>query len=326
MATTTAVLLLAMRAPALAQSWRSLLRGTLDAAITSDAVPASALLTNGWRFVIDSTALIIGLSWLAAILGAVGQGGMVIAPSALAFNPSRLSPASRLEQLLSITAVSRMLKSLLPAGAIAYLASVILAREWGSLLHSPRLSIAGLAGFGLGRLFEIAWKSALVLMVWSAADYLLEKRKLDSDLRMSRQELVDEYKETEGNPATKGRIRRLQRQVRRRRMLDEVKRASVVITNPTHFAVALAYEPAMSAPIVVAKGRNLLAQQLKQVAIWHGIALVENPPLAHALYRAVEVGQSIPPKLYFVVANILAAIYRAQERARVTVSRESDRR
>lgn len=315
MATMTAILLLAGQAPTLAASWRSLLGRTLAIASSSGGPSATGLLTGGWHFVAAATILILGLSWLAALLGAVAQGGVVIAPSALAFNPSRLSPAARLEQLFSITAVSRMLKSLLPATAIFYLALVVLARDWGALLHAPRLSVAGLAGFGLGRLFEVAWKSALVLMVWSAADYLLERRRLEGELRMSRQELIDEYKETEGNPATKGRIRRLQRQVRRRRMLDEVKRASVVITNPTHFAVALAYGPEVPAPVVVAKGRNLLAEQIKQAARWHGIALVENPPLAHALYRAVEVGQSIPPKLYFVVANILAAIYRAQERA-----------
>ena len=131
---------------------------------------------------------------------------------------------------------------------------------------------------------------------------------------MSRQDLADEFKETEGNPAVKARIRRLQRQLRRRRMLEEVKRATVVITNPTEFAVALEYGPTMAAPVVLAKGRNLMAQQIKEVARWSGIPLVENPPLAHALYRAVEVGQSIPPKLYAVVAGILAAIYRARRR------------
>ena len=98
-------------------------------------------------------------------------------------------------------------------------------------------------------------------------------------------------------------------------MLEDTKRASVVITNPTEFAIALEYRPAMSAPMVVAKGRNLLAQQIKQVARWHGIPLIENPPLAHALYRAAEIGQYIPPKLYNAVAAILAAIFRAEQRA-----------
>jgi flagellar biosynthetic protein FlhB len=326
MATMTAVVLVAVQAPVFLRDWRTLLRGTLESAVAGSDASTMPVVINGWQFVVRATVLAIALSWLAAVLGAVGQGGLVFAPSALAFNPSRLSPAARMEQLFSLSAVSRMLKSLLPASVIVYLGFAILVRDWDGVLHLPNFGIAGLAGFSLGRMFEVAWKSALTLLVWAAVDYMLERRKHESDLRMSRQELIDEFKETEGNPATKARIRRLQRQLRRRRMLDEVKRASVVITNPTHFAVGLAYGPEMSAPVVVAKGRNLLAEQIKQVARWHGIALVENPPLAHALYRAVEVGQSIPPKLYVVVANILAAIYRAQERANASASMGSSRR
>ena len=109
-------------------------------------------------------------------------------------------------------------------------------------------------------------------------------------------------------------MRRLQRQMRRRRMLKEVERATVVITNPTHFAVALEYRPDMPRPVVVAKGLNALAQQIKQVARWHEIPIAENPPLAQALYRGVEVGQTIPAKLYAAVAEILAFLYRAQVR------------
>ena len=165
------------------------------------------------------------------------------------------------------------------------------------------------------RLFEVAWKSALILLVWSAADYLFERWRHENELKMSRQDLRDEYKETEGNPTVKMRIRRLQRQARRRRMLKDVERAAVVVTNPTEFAIALEFNTEMEAPVVVAKGRSLLAQQIRQIALWQGIPLVENPPLAHALYRVVEVGQAIPPKLYAVVAEILAAIWRAQARA-----------
>ena len=176
-------------------------------------------------------------------------------------------------------------------------------------------SANGVAGFAASRVFEIAWKSALVLLVWSVLDYLFERRHFSSELKMSRQEVADEYKETEGNPIIKGRIRRLQRQMRRRKMLDDTKRASVVITNPTEYAIALEYRPDMAAPVVVAKGRNLLAAQIKEIARWQNIPMVENPPLAHALYRNVEVGQSIPAKLYAVIAEILAAVYRAQARA-----------
>jgi flagellar biosynthetic protein FlhB len=123
----------------------------------------------------------------------------------------------------------------------------------------------------------------------------------------------EDFKEMEGHPAIRGRIRRLQREMRRRRMLRDVARATVVVTNPNEYAVALEYKPeTMAAPVVVAKGRNLLAQKIKHEARWQGIPIVENPPLAQALYRAAEVGQAIPAKLYTAVAEILAFIYRTQ--------------
>ena len=163
-------------------------------------------------------------------------------------------------------------------------------------------------------MFEVAWKGSLVLLVWAGADYFLERQRHENDMKMSKQEQKDEFKETEGHPAIKQRIRRLQRQSRRRRMLKDVERAAVVITNPTEYAIALEYRVDMDAPVVVAKGRNLIAAQIKEIARWNGIPMVENVPLAHALYRAVEVGQSIPAQLYTVVAEILAAIWRAQTR------------
>ena len=220
-----------------------------------------------------------------------------------------------MKQLFSISALRGLIKSLLPAVAVAYLAIGCLRRDWLSLMALPTLSSRGTLGFASGRIFEVAWKSALVLLIWAMLDYLFERQHLSSQLKMSRQEVVDEYKESEGNPIIKGRIRRLQRQVRRRRMLEDTKRATVVITNPTEYAVALEYRPDMPAPVVIAKGRNLLAAQIKEIARWENIPMVENLPLAHTLYRTVEVGQSIPAKLYTVLAEILAAVYRAQARA-----------
>ncbi len=316
LATLAAVLAMGSQAASFAERWRGWLRQDLDAAATADFRSDSPLLAGTGLAAFEAAGLVIGLAWMAALLGALAQGGLVVAPAALQPKLSRLSPAARLQQIFSLPSIGRLLKSLLPVAAVVSLALTILSRDWFALLNLPRLAANGLVFFSLGRVFEIAWKSGLVLLAWAGADYLIEKHKLESDLRMSKQDLRDEYKETEGHPAIKARIRRMQRQLRRRRMLEEVKRASVVITNPTEYAVALEYSPEMPAPKVVAKGLNLFAQQIKDVARWQGIPLVENPPLAHALYRAVEVGQSIPPKLYTVVAGILAAIYRAEQQAR----------
>lgn len=311
--TMAAVLLLSWQLPSFASDWRALLRHGLEAAAAhSDQV---APVGRNDLVIFRGLALAASLSWLAATLSGVAQGGLVFAPSALAPNLNRLNPASRIEQLFSLSAVSRLLKSMLPTAAIVCLTVALFQRDWlrlPALLHGSR---RGLVAFMAAHAFELAWKASLVLLAWSAADYLLERWRHENELKMSRQDLRDEFKDTEGNPAVKMRIRRLQRQVRRRRMLKDVERAAVVITNPTEFAIALEFNMQMEAPVVVAKGRNLLAAQIREVALWHGIPLIENPPLAHALYRAVEIGQSIPPKLYAVVAEILAAIWRAQARA-----------
>lgn len=316
--TMSAVILLAWQMRAFAADWRLLLRHELDSAATrpNQLIPV-------WHndlFIFRGIAIAAALSWLAATVGGVAQGGLVFAPAALAPSLNRLNPASRLEQLFSLSALSRLLKSLLPSAAIVYVAVALVARDWQqfpALIHGSGGTVLAFAG---ARLFDLAWKSALILLVWSAADYFFERWRHENELKMSRQDLRDEFKETEGNPAVKMRIRRLQRQARRRRMLKDVERAAVVITNPTEFAVALEFDMQMEAPVVVAKGRNLLAEQIRDVARWHGIPLVENPPLAHALYRAVEIGQAIPPKLYAVVAEILAAIWRAQARAQAAAS------
>ncbi|HVN18428.1 MAG TPA: EscU/YscU/HrcU family type III secretion system export apparatus switch protein [Dongiaceae bacterium] len=319
--TTAAVLLFCWQLRSFAGEWRALFRQELVSAV---AHPDSLVpMWKGEFGVFRGMALAAGLSWLAATISGVAQGGLVFAPSALAPNLNRLNPASRLEQLFSITAVSRLLKSMLPAAAVVWLAVSELHRDWSQLPSLLRRDRIGLTTLTAARLFELGWKASLVLLVWSGADYLLERWRHENELKMSRQDLRDEFKETEGNPAMKMRIRRLQRQARRRRMLKDVERAAVVITNPTEFAIALEFNLQMEAPVVVAKGRNLLAAQIREVALWHRIPIVENPPLAHALYRAVEVGQSIPPKLYTVVAEILAAIWRAEARAQATVGGRS---
>jgi flagellar biosynthesis protein FlhB len=165
-------------------------------------------------------------------------------------------------------------------------------------------------------LLGVGWKSALILLAWSGIDYLLAWQKMEGDLRMSRQEVREDVKETEGSPETKARIRRIQRSLRRQQLLRATETATVVVTNPTHFAVALRYELDMESPVVVSKGRDLLAQRIKEAARWQGIPIIENPPLAQALYRAVEVGQTIPAKLYAAVAEILVLVYQAQAKVR----------
>ena len=169
------------------------------------------------------------------------------------------------------------------------------------------------SGFGqvCGSLGALLWKACGVFLVFGAVDLFRQRRRHRKDLRMSKQEIRDEFKETEGNPQMKARIRRIRRDLLRHQMMKEVPTATAVIVNPTHYAVALRYAlDSMATPVVVAKGKNYLALRIRQRAMEHQVPIVENPPLAQALYRSVDVGQEIPAHLYRAVAEILAYVYK----------------
>lgn len=293
-------------------AWRHGVRQWLELALWSDLAVENPIPRMAAVAALRWSAAPLVTAFAVALVLSFAQGGFVFAAEVLVPKLERLNPAARLGQLFSVAGLSAPAKSLIPFSVLIYLDMAILVRDWPLLVRPlPRGAMADLLyRDGL----EMAWKSTLTLLVWSAVDYLLQWRKLESDLRMSKQELREEYKETDGNPSIKMRIRRLQRQLRRRRVLKDVERATVVVTNPTHFAVALEYKPDMAAPRVLAKGRNQLAERIKRVAYWHEIPVIENKPLAQALYRSVEVGQSIPAKLYVAVAELLAYLYRAQMR------------
>jgi flagellar biosynthesis protein FlhB len=297
-------------------SWRAALRDWTGIAGSSDFGVDSPILSQVLLLALYWSLPPLVVAWAVAMGASLAQGGLVFASEALTFKPERLSPVSRLGQLFSTAGLSAPAKSLLPFTVLLYLGASVLTRDWELLGRAALLSRNALAALLYHDAFEIAWKSSLTMLLWAVVDYLLQRRSMENDLRMSKQELRDEYKETDGNPSIKGRIRRLQRQLRRRRMLKDVEKATVVVTNPTHFAVALEYKPEMAAPIVIAKGCKQMAERIKRVAYWREIPVIENKPLAQALYRTAEIGQSIPSKLYVAVAELLAYLYRAQMRAR----------
>jgi flagellar biosynthetic protein FlhB len=179
------------------------------------------------------------------------------------------------------------------------------------LVALPLKSVESGVSFIGSSLMELFWKAAGVFMVFGCVDLLRHMRRHKQDLRMSKQDVREEMKELEGNPQIKAKIRRLQRDRARKQMMKEVPKATAVITNPTHFAVAIRYQlDNMGAPMVVAKGKNYLALRIRQKAIENQVPIVENPPLAQALYKSVDVGQEIPPHLYRAVAEILAYIFK----------------
>ncbi len=257
-------------------------------------------------------------------VGVMQTGGVNFHVEAVGFKLDRINPISNIKNLFSLRAAARLAKSLFPATLLAVFAVQRIARQ----LSIPPFSTARLELLGsdiYGLLLAAAW----LLFGWSAIDYLVEWQSRESRLKMSKQDMRDEFKETEGSPQIRNRIRGLQRQMRRRRVKDDVSKAAVVLTNPTHYAVALGFDfSTMEAPKVMAKGRNLLAEEIKAEARWAGVPIIENPPLARSLYRSVEVGQPIPVDLYAAVAAILAYLYRQrveaelrERRARETAAR-----
>jgi flagellar biosynthetic protein FlhB len=250
--------------------------------------------------------LMAGVAAAALGVGVLQTGGVSIVPGAIGFKFDRINPVSNIKNMFSLRAASRLGKSLIPASLLAIFAVQRIARQ----LAIPPFSTIRLEQLGsdiYGLLLTASW----LLFGWSAIDYLVEWQSRESRLKMSKQDMRDEFKETEGSPQIRSRIRGLQRQMRRRRVKADVAKAAVVLTNPTHYAVALGFDFAtMDAPKVMAKGRNLLAEEIKAEARWAGVPIIENPPLARSIYRSVEVGQPIPVDLYAAVAAILAYLYR----------------
>lgn len=309
------IFLLAWHPEAWIGRWQAFFGHALDASATSDWSSNAPVI--GWASLTVAQWIvpIFAVAFCVAIAGTLAQGGIVVATDALTPNWERLNPVNNLKQLFSLAGFSRILRSLLPFGVMLYLALRIILNDAPMILHSGRLhSRAALALMGQ-MAFDLAWQSTLVLFGWSGLDYLLQRQTFEKSLRMTKQEVKEEAKDTDGNPQVKGRIRRLRRELLRRSLKKDVQRATAVVTNPTHYAVAIEYRPStMAAPVVVAKGRNLIAQKIKELARWHEIPIVENPPLAQALYKTAEIGQMIPPNLYAAVAEILAFLYRAQAR------------
>ncbi len=260
----------------------------------------------------------VAIVFLASLAGAMAAGvvqggGWAFNFEALALKPERLNPAENVKNVFSLRGLVRLGKSLVPVVALGFFAVHAL---------EAQTSIAPLSNQQYPDLFAEMYNllvdGAWIFLGWAGIDYLMEWRSREDRLRMSKQDVRDEFREMEGSPQVKSRIRGLRRQMRRRQMKADIARASVVVTNPTHYAVALSFDfETMEPPRVLAKGRDLLAAQIREEAQWAGVPIVENPPLARSLYRQVDQGQTIPYELYAAVASILAWLYRREVEERV---------
>ena len=223
---------------------------------------------------------------------------------------SKFNPINGFKRIFSKDSLFELLKSIVKVGVIAYVAYSNIVDEADNLFILYEIELNQAIALIGNIIIEFGIEISIIFIVIGLMDYIYQKWKFGEDMKMTKQEVKDEYKNTEGDPQIKGRIRQKMREVSQRRMMQDVPKADVVITNPTHFAVAIKYDAEVSkAPIVVAKGEDYLAQKIKEVAREHNVEIVENKPLARMLYHNVDIGAEIPPELYQAVAEVLAMVY-----------------
>lgn len=284
-----------------------------------EALAAARDLTVDGAIALGAGAIVtgLGLAWpfvavpaLVALAAQLLQTRFAFSLAALVPRWSRLDPLAGFRRLLGWHGAVELLRALLKLALVAAIAWAVLRRDWPLLLTLGGAGVESVVP-ALGRVVWSLWLAVgVAYLLFAGLDYGYQWWQHERRLRMTREEVREESRHTEGNPLLRGRIRSLHRQMARRRMMAEVKRADVVLRNPTHVAVALRYESGrMKAPKVVGKGARLLALRIIEVAARHGIPVVENPPLARALFRAVAVGQEIPQHLYRAVAEVLAYVY-----------------
>ena len=240
----------------------------------------------------------------------VSQVGWTVSAKPMQPKLSKFNPINGFKRIFSKDTLFELVKSIFKVGIIIYIAYTSVRDEAGHLFILYELDLKQAIALVGTLIIDIGLKISIVYLIIGIADYAYQKWKFNDEMKMTKQEVKDEFKNTEGDPQIKGRQRRKMQEVSQRRMMQDVPKADVVITNPTHYAVALKYEAEVRpAPYVVAKGEDYLAQKIKEVARENNVEIVENKPLARMLYSNVDIGADIPPELYQAVAEILAVIF-----------------
>ncbi len=257
--------------------------------------------------------------FLMALLASYLQVGFVFSTKNLQPKLSKINPIAGFKRIFSRQGFMELFKSMAKIAIVGYMAYRTVRGEMTQVLPLMDQEVGQILGF-VGKIsFKILLNSCLVMFLLACLDYAFQRWEFERSLRMTKQEIKEEFKRTEGDPLIKSRIRSIQREIARRRMMAAVPKADVVITNPTHIAVALQYRVGEAdAPEVVAKGAGIIAAKIKEIALENNVTLVEDKPLAQILYKTVDIGQNIPPNLYQAVAEILAYVYRLKNKAFAT--------
>ena len=262
-----------------------------------------------------SLAPFLAVSAAVSVVGTIALGGWTIATEAIGFKWNRIDPLAGIGRLLSLRSLTELFKALAKFALLLGFGVVALWHEAPQLLALGSMPV----GIGIATTASLAFKAFLTVsvgtIVIALADVPFQKWEHARQLRMTRQELREEARESDGSPEMKGRIRNMQHELARRRMMEQVPQADVVVTNPEHFAVALKFDPAtMSAPLLVAKGADRVALRIREFARDAGVTVLEAPPLARAVYHTTKLNQEIPAGLYVAVAQVLAYVFQLRKR------------
>jgi len=252
---------------------------------------------------------------LAGFIANIAQVGFLFSSEAIMPKFSKIDPMKGLQRLFSTRSLVELVKSVAKILIVGFIAYLTMRSESDKILPLVQYSVPDILAY-IGRVsFKILYTTSIVLLALAVFDYVYQKWETDKSLKMTKQEIKEENKQTEGDPLVKGRIRRLQREIARKRMMAQVPKADVVITNPTHFAVAIRYVPEkMKAPVVIAKGADFLAEKIKEIAKTHNVPIVENKAVAQVLYRMVQIDQVVPETLYKAIAEILVYVYSLKQK------------
>ena len=274
---------------------------------------AEGLFQYGLKEFMYTILPLVVLAVLGAFVVNIVQVKWKITLNPLKPKPSKINPISGMKRLFSKDKLFELLKAIVKVGILFYVVYDSLKDEWGLVINIYQLDLWQAINLIVDTVLTISFKISAVFLIIAFADWKYQKYRFSSDMKMTKQEVKEEYKNAEGNPPIKGQIRKKMQEVSRRRMMQELPEADVVITNPTHLAVALKYDKEQAeAPVVIAKGADYLAARIKEIARDNHVEIVENKPLARMLYHNVELGEQIPPELYQMVAEILAYVYGLQ--------------
>ncbi len=266
-----------------------------------------------------SFILIAPVAGIAGLLGAassLAQIGFLQVEDALTPDPDKLNPVQGFQRIFSLRAVVEALKSILKMGAVGFVLYFLLKAEVSSVPYLITFSIEQLVSYIGSVVFKLLGGVGAVMFIIAAADYFYQRWDFEQKMMMTKQEVKEEHKQREGDPLIKSRIRRIQRDMSTKRMMADVPKADVIITNPTHIAVVLKYTDNLPAPQLVAMGADLIAEKIKEIGRQHNIPIVENKPLARTIFKTMKIGQVIPRELFVAVAEVLSYVYRLRRKKR----------